>query len=435
MNKSYKETGTKIYELKHFEQIRFFLRKMFHEPDFNEQNFISDGYSRRTFYNIKKNIELYLGNNIQKSKPVAHKNTYIINDLYKFPNNFFADAYMYSSYIVEDIYYYIILLQILGNNNELEFDTICGYFKNQITIDKEINIIKQRLNQLVDLGIVQKVNNKTYKLIPDLLNEIDDILNNYNIYDALSYLSDISIFYYNHSFLSTAGYFLSKSINQKNIIENNIDSNSHYLPENSIFIYRYNPVYSTIDNNILWEIVKAVKAKQMITYEYKTQNNETINYSIIPVAVIIEYEYGKQYCYGYSEKLQSYITPRLDMMSNIKITNHVGNHAYYNTPKFINKVWNISSKETKEKVEILFSIPKDKKALLRRLENTKRYGNLEKNKDGTYTFTIEVYDSLELVPWVNGFGKYAVVNKNVSPALYNKVIEHTKKLQEAYGII
>ena len=210
MNKSYKETGTKIYELKHFEQIRFFLRKMFHEPDFNEQNFISDGYSRRTFYNIKKNIELYLGNNIQKSKPVAHKNTYIINDLYKFPNNFFADAYMYSSYIVEDIYYYIILLQILGNNNELEFDTICGYFKNQITIDKEINIIKQRLNQLVDLGIVQKVNNKTYKLIPDLLNEIDDILNNYNIYDALSYLSDISIFYYNHSFLSTAGYFLSK---------------------------------------------------------------------------------------------------------------------------------------------------------------------------------------------------------------------------------
>lgn len=121
---------------------------------------------------------------------------------------------MYSSYSVQDIYYYIIILMILGNNNEISFDELFNHFKDENSIDNELNTIKSRLNQLVDLGIIQKINN-TYKLIPDLLNEVDDILN------EMEYMRDITIFYYNHSFFSTAGYFLSKSINQYNIFAYN----------------------------------------------------------------------------------------------------------------------------------------------------------------------------------------------------------------------
>ncbi len=440
--KKLKDTKASIYEIKNYERIRLFLHNIFFEPNMNKEQMNKFGIKKRTYYNILKNIKLYLKNNMQSSKINSSMNYHIIHDLYKCSNNFYADTYMYSSYVITDIFYYILILQILNNNDEIKYDEIINMFKDQEFIDNEINKIKPRIKELVDLGIILETVKNTYKLMPDILDSIDDMIENIlylHDYYGLSYLLEIVIFYYNYHFFSTPGYFITKIINQMDIINNNSDE--YFTTENNIFVFRYNPIHNTIYNDILWDILTAIKDKKLIQYKYKHINEDKTvsicSYSMIPSAIILEYEYGKQYCYGYSKQLNEYIISRVDMMSEINInTAGIDDNKYFNhNPDIIESAWNVSTIKNNEKVEIMFHIPGDNKTILRRINNTKRHGILKKIHSEKYIFTIEVNDSLELVPWVNSFGHYAVVNKEISPQLYNKIMQHNEELRQMYEII
>lgn len=435
-----KDTKTHLFEIKNYEQIRKFIKALLFSPSMNQESMQETGViaSRRTFYDRLQNITFYMENNVYEYKINRTKYKNILNDLYICPANYFADTYMYASYNEEDLFYYIIYMQIINQLSyygcdDFSYNDIKALFPDKL---KDILTIKRSiLHEFEKLGFIEKRKKITSKALYYRLSY--DILN-FNKNNFLDNLQDMVIFFYNHHYLSVPGYYLSKTINQYKILNSNTKSKTHYQPENNIFVYRYVPKYNTLDNNILWDILQAVKNKYKISYTYTMQNGAVMEYQLIPIKIVIEYEYGKQYCYGYDETTDKYFLSRIDMMDNLKILEEkYENEAIYSNfdKDFIHK-WMIADNTGSYNIRIYFHFPAEKyKILKRQLENTMRFGTITENSNGSITFDITISNYKEIIPWVNSFGEYAVVDKNICPALYEEIKQHNDKLREMYELI
>lgn len=435
-----KDTKTHLFEVKNYEQIRKFIKALLFSPSMNQESMQETGViaSRRTFFDRLRNITFYMEDNVYEYKINRTKYKNILNDLYICPANYFADTYMYASYNEEDLFYYIIYMQIINQLSyygcdDFSYNDIKALFPDKL---KDILTIKRSiLHEFEKLGFIEKRKKITSKALYYRLSA--DILN-FNKNNFLDNLQDMVIFFYNHHYLSVPGYYLSKTINQYKILNSNTKSKTHYQPENNIFVYRYVPKYNTLDNNILWDILQAVKNKYKISYTYTMQNGAVMEYQLIPIKIVIEYEYGKQYCYGYDETTDKYFLSRIDMMDNLKILEekYENEAIYLNFDKdFIHK-WMIADNTGSYNIRIYFHFPAEKyKILKRQLENTMRFGIITENSDGSITFDITISNYKEIIPWVNSFGEYAIVDKNICPALYEEIKQHNDKLREMYGLI
>lgn len=440
-----KDTKTHLFEIKNYEQIRKFIKALLFSPSMNQESMQETGViaSRRTFYDRLQNITFYMENNVYEYKINRTKYKNILNDLYICPANYFADTYMYASYNEEDLFYYITYMHIIDKMLQESGYTDITFCYNDMLYywPKSLkNIIKPKRSKFLELeklGIIEyhnkkleKDNNQYFKLSYDILS--------YNKNNFLDNLQDMVIFFYNHHYFSVPGYYLSKTINQYKILNSNTKNKSHYQPKNNIFVYRYVPKYNTLDNNILWDILQAVKNKYKISYTYTMQNGAVMEYQLIPIKFVIEYEYGKQYCYGYDETSGKYFLSRIDMMDNLKILEEkYENEAIYSNfdKDFIHK-WMIADNTGSYNIRIYFHFPAKKyKILKRQLENTMRFGIITENSDGSITFDITISNYKEIIPWVNSFGEYAIVDKNICPALYEEIKQHNDKLREMYGLI
>ena len=110
-----KNTKIHLYEVMHYENIRSFIKALLFSPSMNKQSMQEAGIitSQRTFYDRLQNITFYMEDNVYEYKINRTKYKNILNDLYMCPANYFADTYMYASYNEEDLFYYIIYMQII----------------------------------------------------------------------------------------------------------------------------------------------------------------------------------------------------------------------------------------------------------------------------------------------------------------------------------
>lgn len=438
--KNKKDTKTHLFEVKHYEQIRKFIKALLFSPSMNQESMQEAGIitSRKNFYERLKTITFYIKDKVSEYTINRKKYKTILNDLYIYPANYFADTYMYASYKEEDLFYYIIYMQIINqlssyDCDDFSYNDIKALFPDNL---KDIITIKRSiLHELEKLGIIEKRKRITSKVLYYRLTA--DILS-FKKNNFLDNLQNMVIFFYNHHYFSAPGYFLSKTINQYKLIDGCKDAVCHYNPADDIFRYRYVPKHNTVDNNILWTILEAVKNKKLIRYEYLTQDNSKEQYSMLPIKVVIENEYGKQYCYGYDTNNHQYFLSRIDMMTNLKITDISYDNAeiYKQFDKEFSSKWMVANNTGSYHIRIYFHFPAEKyKILKRQLENTKRFGIITENSDGSITFDITISNYKEIIPWVNSFGEYAVVDKNICPALYEEIKEHNNKLREMYGLI
>lgn len=434
-----KNTKTHLFEIKHYEQIRKFIKALLFSPGMNKESIQETGVisSQRTFYDRLKNITFYMEDNVYEYKINRKKYKNILNDLYMCPANYFTNTYMYSSYTIDELFFYIFYLYRIMEDNDVSNNNFSFKEIHSLLPEDVEDILKSNKNifyGLEQLGIIE-INYKTkstkyYKLTNDVLN--------YRKNNFLDNLQNMVDFFYNHHFLAVPGYYLSKTINQYKLLNDNPDAPCHYEPGNDIFAYRYVPKHNTIDNDILWDILKAIKNKQLISYTYIAQDNSKHKYSMLPVKIVIEYEYGKQYCYGYDIGSNQYFLSRIDMMENLKTTdtNYCNEEIYKHFDEdFINK-WMVADNKGSYHIRVYFNFPQEKKKILKRqLENTKRFGTITENSDGSITFDITISNYKEIIPWVNSFGEYAVVDKDICPELYEEIKIHYNELRKMYEII
>ena len=483
-------------DIKHYDKIRNILRYLYMYGGATKEELVEKKLTKSisSFYDIKQRLGNYIDGEYFQEHKSPEKGTgkkyRFMYDPFKCPVNYLAETYQNCSYVIDDVIFYFLLMQAfidmdmitspysyyMKYEEDFEYYTIplegsfripdlvsqisIIYEKNQ-EILKEINNIgvnedhpeqlftaskiKARVNELVDLGILVSVSKDYYKLSPDIFSELSR--------DELSELQLMTQFFYNCSFLTIPGFYLSSTIaeySQANFIT---ETESFFnKQENPVFFYKNNRLQSVIDDDVTWTLINAIHQKEAVHFTYKSKNGALQEYDILPMKIVIDKQYGRQYFFGYNYSYSNYIMPRISSITNISINKKIKSeqrfcfipeidkeqdiHLVYDKlyRENILNVWNIALGENESTVHITFNFPSnDYGKLLSQLKSSMRHGNIQELGNGVVDFNIVTKNELELVPWIRSFGAYAIVDSQQNPKLANKLKNDLKEALAQYG--
>jgi hypothetical protein len=481
-------------DIKHYDKIRDILRYLYMYGGSTKEELVEKKLAKSisSFYDIKQRLENYIdGEFFQENKsPIkgAGKNYRFMYDPFKCPVNYLAETYQNCSYVIDDVIFYFCLMQAFVDEdimdpygdykenivddpiqldgsftiNDLVQQISIIYENNQKLLSRLNNItpnavhseqlftvskIRARVNELVTIGILVPVSKEYYKLSSDVFSGLSS--------DELSDVQLMTQFFYNCSFLTIPGFYLSSTISEY--------SQSNFLPEtdnffnkqeNPVFFYKNNRLQSVIDDDITWALINAIHIKEAVLLTYQSKNGDLQEYNILPMKIVVEKQYGRQYFFGYNYSYDKFIMLRISAIKNISInkkmkpeqrfsffpSQYLGQDIHYIYDKLykenIANVWNISLGEANTLVHITFSFPQSNYGkLLNQLTSSLHHGVIKELGNGIVDFNVVTKDELELVPWIRSFGSYAIVDSQQNPVLANKIKNDWKEALTQYGTL
>ena len=188
-----------------------------------------------------------------------------------------------------------------------------------------------------------------------------------------------------------------------------LDKSEH---ENHPFDFKHHYITSALDSNVLALLFEAMRTKSIITVSnLSRKRDEPRRNRIIPLRIFISVQNGRQHLLAYQPDFNCIKSFRVDYLSNVKLEEP--------TPRFDElraqldqmqpKMWGVNTKRNRygeehiEHVEFTVHIEPDEKHIINRLEREKRVGTVEKIDDLTYRFSADVYDTMEMIPWIRTF--------------------------------
>ena len=484
-------------DIKHYDKIRDILRYLYLFGSSSKEELVEKKLvkSISSFYDIRQRIENYIDGEYLQEHKATEKGTgkkfRFMYDPFRCPVNYLAETYQNCSYVTDDIIFYICLMQAfvdpdypeypydyLEDDSFIEDDEVIdtddnvaitdlvtivrSIYKNNQTVLKELNSIipnfqhdeklftwariKARITELVELGILIESGENRYSISADIFADIEA--------QDLSDLQLMTQFFYNCTFLTVPGFYLSSTIDAYSQSVYSKESDSFfYKQENTVFFYKNHRLQNVIDDDVTWKILTAIHCKSVITYSYKTKAGDLLKFDVLPMKVVIDRQYGRQYffCYNYSD--QKYYMPRISAVSDIVINNSYSRdriyealsdddlsdiHSAYNRiyNQHMENVWNIALGDTVSTVHIHFSFPEeDYPKLFSRLKATGRHGIITELGNGDVDYTVDTCNERELIPWIRGFGAYATVDKDTNPELAEQIASNWEEALKLYGIV
>lgn len=482
-------------DIKHYDKIRDILRYLYMYGGSTKEELVEKKLAKSisSFYDIKQRLENYIDGEYFQEHKAPEKGTpkkyRFMYDPFKCPVNYLAETYQNCSYVIDDVIFYFCLMQAFIDmdimpepydycENDIEDEPIplnqCFttndlasqisiiYENNQSILNMLNNIstnethseqlfslpkIKARVSELVDNGILVSVSKDQYRLSSDIFSDLSS--------DELSEVQLMTQFFYNCSFLTIPGFYLSTTISeysQANFISE-IDSFFN-KQENPVFFYKNNRLQTVIDDDITWTLISAIHQKEIVHFTYKSKSGALQEYDILPMKIVIDKQYGRQYFFGYNYAYENYIMPRISSISHISITHKTKPeqkfafvppdyknqdiHDVYDMlyKENISNVWNIAMGENTTNVHITFKFPQNNYEKLRyQLMSSMRHGTFQESGNGIIDFNIDVKNELELVPWIRSFGSYAIVDNQQNPALAKKLKSDWKEALSQYGTL
>lgn len=484
-------------DIKHYDKIRDILRFLYMYGSSSKEELVEKKLAKSisSFYDTKQRIENYIdGEYLQEHKSSekgSGKKFRFMYDPFVCPVNYLAETYQNCSYVIDDVIFFFCLMQLFSGPNtpqnpyeyydfeetdssgslamdraytltELISQMSIIYERNQEILSDLNGIdvnelhsellftlpkVRARVNELVSLGILISPTKDTFQLSQDIFENCSS--------NELADLQLMSQFFYNCSFLTIPGFYLSATIeeySQSNFVP---ESDKFFIKqENPVFFYKNQRLQSVIDDDVTWTLINSIHNLNVVHYSYRTKDSEILEFDILPMKIVIDKQYGRQYFFGYNYSEHKFFMPRISSITDISINKKIKEpqkyefipyysgkehiHSIYNQiySEYIDNVWNIAFGESTTEVLIHFNFPIDDYAkYLDRLKRTMHNGQITELGNGNIAFTVVTQNELELVPWIRSFGKFAVVDQNKNPNLATKIKNDWKEAIQQYGII
>lgn len=421
-----------------YNPIRNILRDTYIYGCFTKYDFAEMGVNEDTFDNHKNKIKSFLPDDFVIVKRFKRKHIlYCKYNMFDNEENYIADTYRYCSQNSDDITIQFNRLSILSDGEERDLNEIITEL-DLIHEDLSDQKIRRRMNELNEYGYVRilegEKNENKYKIADDILSEFSEkeLLNIYHMLE----------FYSNTSIIEMPYYFAKERI-KKYLKINNYDEEYDISNEN-IFWYKHNHMFNAIDNDVLYQVLMAIEEEKILEILHGENNTkvtenpvEDINATVVPVKVIHECTYGRQYLIGYNINEQKIDTYRIDKIKDIEVleleNKNILKKAKEEAEKE-NNCWVVAAINNEmRKVRIKFTFDKEKEGfILRRLKNECRGGTLEKIEDGVYIYEIEVTSAVELIPWIRSFGERAIVLESGEEKIEERIKLNWNSLLDKY---
>lgn len=397
--------------IKNFDNIRMYMREFFVYGFRTREDYSKK--SLRSYDNEKRRIQSYLGDLLSFKQTEAGKKVFISLDARSVSRNPLYKAFKVKSFTSNDISLYFIVMDILNNGvsysltdilDKIDADYL-SYFKEPLLFDE--STLRKKLKEYEALGLI-KSEKIAKKLEYSLVN--DDI-------EAKDY-KDVIRFFTEENILGVIGSY----------IEDKFENTDEYLS----FKNRY--IMNAYDSEVIFETLKAIKNENKIKIQSFSSSKPK---EYVPIKLYVSKQGGRNYLMCKCTEDNRFYAIRIDYIKTVSQGLKANDFSIIKT-RFENisrHIWGVSYNGGElEHVEMDIYVGKGEEYIVSRLEREKRCGKVTKLDEETYRFSVDLYDSYELVPWIRTFfgriKRLKCSNKTVSDQIKFDIVKMSKQYGE-----
>ncbi len=373
--------------IKNFDKTRDYMRDFFiygfkTRTDFQYK-------SLRTYDNEKRRIESWLSDLIKFDSSKKGKQISLSVDSSRLSLNPLYQAHKSKSFTDNDILLHFYILDLLQKYQELSVEELTDKINECYGCLFEPQTVRIKLREYVAEGILlQEKRGKalSYRLSPEdapsLCQSTDGLI------DAITFFSECSPF-------GVVGNYMMDQINHKN----------------DVFLYKHHFIVHTLEDHILHALLNSIERKQLIEImNFGKSKRETILHCV-PLMIYISTQTGRRYAMIYHPVAKRFNALRLDY---IKSVTALSEYEQYDTlrTRFEHNApfsWGVSfgNKDRYrpcENIKMILQIDEEKEPyIIDRLKREGRGGIITRLEPNTYSFTVDVFDSNEMMHWIKSF--------------------------------
>lgn len=371
--------------IKKFDKIRDYMR------DFYVYGFKTrEGYDKkslRSYDNERRRIESYLSDYMSFRRDVSGKNVFVSVDSSDITANPLYRAFKAKSFTKNDITLNFLILDILQDGVKLSANEIADIiaseylvcFQEPVVLD--LSTVRNKLSEYVDLGILQTEKDGK-KLQYSLTKTNLDIA---GLCDTLTFFSEMSP-------LGVIGSFL-------------LDKCDH---ANTYLSFKHHYIMHALESEVVYSLLQAIHNNEKVEIiNHSPRSDKDVALEIIPLKFLISVQGGRRYLCAYSSRFRTILPYRLDYIKSVMTVGKALNFDRYqeNLEAILAYTWGTSFYNSKslQWLKMRLNIPHNERFIVNRIEREGRHGKLTQIDETTYEYFIEVFDTIEMMPWIRTF--------------------------------
>ncbi len=371
--------------IKDIGRIRDYLREFFVFGFRSREEFTQK--SARSYDNEKRRVESWLGEYMQFRQTAEGKNVFLSIDSRAMNHNPLFKAWKTKSFTDGDITLHFLLMDILASPDAAlslpeileKLDGMTAGFRDPKTFDE--STVRKKLKEYAEEGIIQA--EKRGRTVAYRRTENRD-LPDHALLDFFSETAPCGV---------VGSFLLDKSDDR-----------------DDAFTFKHHYVTGTMDSEILASLFDAMREKRNVTIETINRHKDRVRENhVVPLGIMISAQSGRQYLMAHVPRFRQITSFRLDSILSVKADEicewYDDLKAHFERMR--SHIWGVSthneSGENLEYVEFTVCWRDDETHIPERLEREKRGGSVERLDGNRCRFSVWVYDSRELIPWMRSF--------------------------------
>lgn len=374
--------------------------------------------SLRTYDNEKRRIESWIGDLIKFDSSKKGKQIAISLDSGHLTTNPLYKAHKSKSFTDNDICLHFFILDLLKEKTELSVEDITDKICSRYGQLFDIQTVRLKLKEYVKEGIViQHKHGKTYYYSiskEDLLTLSD---NSTGLMDAITFFAEAAPF-------GVIGSYLLDAINAKN----------------DTFLYKHHFIVHTLEDHILLTLLTGIEEKRLIEIVNYGKKKQETRIQGIPMKVFVSTQTGRRYILMYLPSIKRFNSFRLDYIKSVTLLENFEDFDYYKE-KYRNNdhlCWGVSFGNVErsaqyEHFKMVIHIEEHREQyILDRLKREGRNGTISKINDNTYEYSVQVFDSNEMMNWVKTYIGRIISIEGTNQQVINKFYHDINRMKRLY---
>ena len=363
--------------IKSFGSIREYLRS-FYVYGFRYRGEF-DLKSARSYDNERRRVESWLGDYMSFSQDAEGRRVFLSIDSRAIPENPFYQAFRAKTFTDRDIMLHFQLLDILADSEGLSISAIMEELTDRLSEFEagelpDESTVRKKLKEYVSLGLLQS--EKRGRETRYTVSQSETDLKSWDA--AAAFFSEAA----------PLGVIGSYVLERK--------------PKLSCFRFKHHYILNALDGEILAALFDAMGQNRLVTFLIRGQQ-----ITALPLKIYAGCQTGRQYLLAWSPRHQRFSFHRLDLMDGVKAGEVFDTPDFLpeKTENFCRRAWGAAGKNYGKpvRVEMTVSIGAGEEHILHRLEREKRCGAVERIDETRWRFSADVYDALEMLPWLRTF--------------------------------
>jgi hypothetical protein len=205
-----------------------------------------------------------------------------------------------------------------------------------------------------------------------------------------------------------------------------------------MFSFRHMFLAQTLDDEILIRISDAIAGKMQIRFQnYSNRAKTSSSETVLPLKIAVNVRHGRRFLLAYNLRLRKFFSYRLDYIKHVEVLSACDSYAARLTEleDRLPFSWGVASgKKTRlEWIEVTLYIDESiEDYVLARLRREGKKGTIEKVADNTFVYRNEIFDTMEMLPWLRTFiGRILFIQGSNKPVI-RQFINDVYRMAEMY---